>query len=59
VADYFPHAVTESYLPSGEPVLTVDFQQVKMAHIGATKALLQRVEQLEERLARAESAAIL
>jgi hypothetical protein len=59
VAEYFPHAVTQSYLPSGEPVLTVDFQQVKMAHIGATKALLQRVEDLEERLARAESAAIL
>jgi len=53
VAEYFPHAVkpTSIRLAGTESeYMTVDFQQIKMAHIGATKQLLARIAALEKKL---------
>jgi hypothetical protein len=53
VAQYFPHAVKATPLSLGgteSDFMTVDFQQIKMAHIGATKQLLARIDALEKML---------
>jgi hypothetical protein len=50
VAEFFPHSVTPSRITlAGQEmdIKTVDFQQIKMAHIGATKDLMRRIEALE------------
>jgi hypothetical protein len=53
VGQYFPHAVKATPLSLGgaeSEFMTVDFQQIKMAHIGATKQLLARIDALEKML---------
>ena len=48
---YFPNSITYTQL-TGFPstVRLVDTQQLDMAHIGATKVLMQKVEALEAEL---------
>ena len=50
VQQVFPKSVhlSDTLMPSfGEPLMTIDTQQVEMAHLGATKYLIQEVERLE------------
>lgn len=50
VQDVFPKSVhlSDTLMPSfGAPLMTIDTQQVEMAHLGATKYLIQEVERLE------------
>ena len=53
VAQYFPHAVKPAQIRldgAESEFMTVDFQQIKMAHIGATKQLMARIAALEKML---------
>lgn len=57
----FPKSVhmSDTLMPSfGEPLMTIDTQQVEMAHLGATKYLIQEVERLEAALSTLDARAV-
>jgi len=49
VAEFFPKSVTPTQIPGFESTFrTVDIQQIEMAHLGATKYLMQQVAALQK-----------
>ena len=61
LSNVFPNSVHPSDLPvpgleGPDPLLTIDTAQVEMAHLGATKYLMEEVERLEAILERLDAA---
>jgi sugar lactone lactonase YvrE len=51
VAPHFPHSLHDTSLPEWpSPFQTLDVSQIKAAHMGATKALVERIRRLEGQL---------